>query len=354
MHTPRPRPARTLRQRLTAFALGSALAGAAQASPYAERPDALALAANIASQQQLDPDWVRQTLAQASFLRQVPRLMLPPAGGGTARNWHNYRSRFIDAIRIRAGMRFWQRNRATLERAQERFGVPPEIIVGIIGVETIYGRNMGSFRVLDALATLSLDFPEEHPRAAARQAFFQDELGQFLRLTHSEGLDPLQPRGSYAGAMGMPQFMPSSWRAYAIDFDGDGHIDLWRNEADIIGSVANYFVRHGWQSSMPTHYPVRLSPQADLAALLENDILPSLTPARMAELGAEVTLAGQQHPGPLALIELKNGDPQDGGSAPSYVAGTDNFYAITRYNQSSYYAMAVIELGQEVAAAMEK
>ena len=215
MHPRRHRPAPALLQRLAALVLGCALASAAQAAgPYAERPDALALAANIASEQQLDPDWVRQTLAQASFLRQVPRLMLPPAGGGTARNWHNYRSRFIDPIRIRAGMRFWQRNRATLERARTRFGVPPEIIVGIIGVETIYGRNMGSFRVLDALATLSLDFPEEHPRAAARQAFFQDELGQFLRLTQSEGLDPLQPRGSYAGAMGMPQFMPSSWRHY--------------------------------------------------------------------------------------------------------------------------------------------
>lgn len=354
MHTPRPRPVRAMRQCLAALALGSALASAAQAGPYADRPDALALAEHIAKQQQLDPDWVRHTLGQASFLRQVPRLMLPPAGGGTARNWHNYRGRFIDAIRIRAGMRFWQRNRATLERAHARFGVPPEIIVGIIGVETIYGRNMGSFRVLDALTTLSLDFPEAHPRAAARQAFFQAELGQFLSLSQREGLDPLQPRGSYAGAMGMPQFMPSSWQAYAIDFDGDGHVDLWRNETDVIGSVANYFKQHGWQSGVPTHYPVRLSPQAELATLLEPDIVPSFSPARMAELGAEVTLAGQQHPGQLALIELKNGDPANGGHPPSFVAGTENFYVITRYNQSSYYAMAVIELGQEVAAAMEK
>ncbi|HQQ54909.1 MAG TPA: lytic murein transglycosylase B, partial [Ottowia sp.] len=276
----------------------------------------------------------------------VPRLMLPPARG-TAKNWRAYRSRFIDATRIRAGARFWQRNRATLARAQQDYGVPPEIVVGIIGVETIYGQNMGSFRVLDALATLSFDFPPQHPRAAARQAFFQDELAQYLSLCQRSGMDPQQPLGSYAGAMGMPQFMPSSWVRYAIDFDADGHIDLWGSEGDAIGSVAHYFQGYGWQPGQPTHYPVQLAPEADLDRLLAPDILPSFRPARFAELGARLDAAGQAHDGPLALIELQNG-----AAEPSYVAGTENFYVITRYNWSSYYAMAVIELGQEVAAAL--
>ena len=333
---------------------GQATAADVTAGAYGTRAEALELADEIAGKYSLDNEWVRRMIAQATHLRQVPRLMLPPATGATARNWHNYRSRFIDPVRIRAGTRFWQRNRATLARAEAEFGVPPEIIVGIIGVETIYGRVMGNFRVLDTLTTLSLDFPSTHPRADARQAFFRDELGQFLSLHHSAGTSPLQPRGSYAGAMGMPQFMPSSWRHYAIDFDRDGQIDLWRNEADIIGSVANYFREHGWRPGMPTHYPVRLSAQADMSTLLAPDIVPSFSAQRMAELGAELNLAGQQHDGQLALIELKNGDPNAGGSRPTFVAGTDNFYVVTRYNQSSYYAMAVIELGLEVAASLEK
>lgn len=300
----------------------------------------------MAARRDLPPDWVRDTIGQAQHLPNVPRLMLPPARG-TAKNWRAYRSRFIDATRIRAGARFWQRNRATLARAQQDYGVPPEIVVGIIGVETIFGQNMGSFRVLDALATLSFDFPPQHPRAAARQAFFQDELAQYLSLCQRSGMDPQQPLGSYAGAMGMPQFMPSSWVRYAIDFDADGHIDLWGSEGDAIGSVAHYFQGYGWQPGQPTHYPVQLSPDADLDSLLAPDILPSFRPARLAELGARLDSAGQAHDGPLALIELQNGAAQ-----PSYVAGTENFYVITRYNWSSYYAMAVIELGQEVAAAL--
>ena len=315
-------------------------------SSYASRPDALRWAEDMAARRDLPPDWVRDTIGQAQHLPNVPRLMLPPARG-TAKNWRAYRSRFIDATRIRAGARFWQRNRATLARAQQDYGVPPEIVVGIIGVETIYGQNMGSFRVIDALATLSFDFPPQHPRAAARQAFFQDELAQYLSLCQRSGMDPQQPLGSYAGAMGMPQFMPSSWVRYAIDFDADGHIDLWGSEGDAIGSVAHYFQGYGWQPGQPTHYPVQLAPEADLDRLLAPDILPSFRPARFAELGARLDAAGQAHDGPLALIELQNG-----AAEPSYVAGTENFYVITRYNWSSYYAMAVIELGQEVAAAL--
>lgn len=308
------------------------------------------LADDLAERRGLERDWVRAAIGQAVYLPNVPRLMLPPARG-TAKNWRVYRGRFIDPVRIRAGVRFWERNREALARAQEQFGVPPEIIVGIVGVETIYGQNMGSYRVIDALATLTFDFPARHPRAQARQAFFQDELEQFLSLASRTGIDPRAPLGSYAGAMGMPQFMPSSWVRYAIDFDGDGRVDLTSSEADTIGSVANYFKGYGWQPGQPTHYPVRLAPEADLDALLAPDILPSFSPASFSAKGAVLGASAQGHTGPLALIELQNGDPAQPGNEPNYVAGTENFYVITRYNWSSYYALAVIELGREVAAA---
>jgi membrane-bound lytic murein transglycosylase B len=319
--------------------------------PYLLRDDAMRFADEVAERRSLERDWTRAAIGQALYLPGVPRLMLPPARG-TAKNWRAYRSRFIDPVRIRAGVRFWQRNQATLARAQAEFGVPPDIIVGIIGVETIYGQNMGSFRVIDALATLAFDFPAAHPRAAARQAFFRDELEQFLSLAQRTGIDPATPLGSYAGAMGMPQFMPSSWSRYAIDYDGDGRIDLWRSEADVIGSVANYFKGYGWQRGLPTHYTVRLPAGADLDALLAPDILPSFSPASFQAKGAVLDADGRAHPGQLALIELQNGDPALPGNAPVYVAGTENFYVITRYNWSSYYAMSVIDLGDEVAQAL--
>ena len=268
---------------------------------------------------------------------------------GKATNWRIYRSRFIDPVRIAAGVAFWQAHAATLERAEREFGVPAAIIVGIVGVETIYGRNVGNFRVMDALATLSFDFPDAHPRASERRVFFRNELEQLLSLAKRSGIEPLSLRGSYAGAMGLPQFMPSSWARYAIDFDGDGRVDLFRSPADVIGSVANYFKAFGWQPGMATHYPVQFdSTRLDLEALLAPDILPTFSAKSLADKGVLLDAAGQHHAGPLALVELQN------GSAPAaYIAGTENFYAITRYNWSSYYAMAVIELGQAVAREMK-
>ena len=316
---------------------------------YATRPDALQFADDLAARRDLDREWVRQAIGQAQFLPQVPRLMLPPPKG-VAKNWRAYRGRFVEPVRIRAGVRFWQDNRAALERAEREYGVPAEIIVGILGVETIYGQQMGNFRVMDALATLAFDFPAAHPRARERAEFFRRELEQFLSLTHRSNIDPFEPRGSYAGAMGLGQFMPSSWSRYAVDFDGDGRVDLFRSPADAIGSVANYFRGHGWIPGMPTHYAVQFDPaRLQLDDLLAPDILPTFTAASLQAQGVLLEPAGQQHTGPLALVELQNG-----ADAPSYVAGTENFYAITRYNWSSYYAMAVIELGREVAAARER
>ncbi len=317
-------------------------------TPYAERSDAMQLAADIAARRDLPLDWVQATLGQARFLPQVPRLMTP-APQGTAKNWNSYRSRFIDPVRIRAGVRFWKTHAAALARAEREYGVPAEIIVGIIGVETVYGQQMGNFRVIDALATLSFDFPQAHPRAAARTEYFRGELEQFLSLTHRSEIDPFSLRGSYAGAMGLGQFMPSSWVQWAVDFDGNDHIDLFASPVDAIGSVANYFIAHGWKPGMATHYPVSLdATPAQMAELLAPDILPTFTSARMAELGARVHGEGSAHNGTLALVELQNG-----GDAPLFIAGTENFYAITRYNWSSYYALSVIELGEEVRAARQ-
>jgi membrane-bound lytic murein transglycosylase B len=317
------------------------------ASAYATRADAMEFADDVAARHDIDPAWVRKVLGQAHNLPVVSRLM-QPAPPGQTKNWNAYRSRFIDATRIAAGVRFWQENRATLERAEQEFGVPAEIIVGIVGVETIYGQQMGDFRIIDALATLAFDFPASHPRAAERTQYFRNELDQFLAWCQEKHVNPMRPRGSYAGAWGMPQFMPSSLARWGVDYDGDKRVDLARSADDVIGSVANYFKGYGWIPGMPPYYPVRLDPaRLDLEGLLAPDILPTFSVARFQEKGAILEGPALEHKGPLALIELQNGsDP------PTYVAGTENFYVITRYNWSSYYAMAVIELGREVKEAL--
>jgi membrane-bound lytic murein transglycosylase B len=274
---------------------------------------------------------------------------MPPATP-SAKNWRAYRNRFIEPIRIQAGLRFWKSHEALLARAEQAYGVPAEIIAGIIGVETLYGQNTGNFKVIDALATLAFDFPAQHPRATERQAYFSGELEQFLLLAQANRWDPLVIKGSYAGAMGWPQFMPGSWAKFAVDFDGDNRIDLYNSPADVIGSVANYFKAFNWQTGMPTHYPVQFDPtRLNMEALMAPDILPTFSISSFMAKGAVLDGAALQHPGPLALIELQNG-----GDAPTYVAGTENFYAITRYNWSSYYAMAVIDLGQEIKAARQR
>jgi membrane-bound lytic murein transglycosylase B len=318
---------------------------ATQGPLYATRPDVMQFADDLAARRDLDVQWVRDAIGQSHYNATVQRLMQPPSKT-FQKNWRVYRSRFIDPVRIEAGARFWRANRATLERAEQEYGVPAEIIVGIIGVETIYGRDTGSFRVMDALTTLAFDFPASHPRARERSEFFRGEVEQFLTMQSRRGVNPFEARGSFAGAMGMPQFMPSSWVKYAVDFDGDGSIDLWNSPADVIGSVASYFKAFNWQPGMPTHYPVSFDKgRLDMDALMAPDILPTFSVASFTGKGAVLDGQALQHTGPLALIELLNGP-----DAAQYVAGTENFYAITRYNWSSYYAMAVIELGREVAA----
>ncbi|MES2957312.1 MAG: lytic murein transglycosylase B [Pseudomonadota bacterium] len=339
--------ARLLAALVAAFTLGAASPSRpvdAAAAGYGQRDDVMRFVDEVAAQHpELDPAWVREQLAQARHVAAATRLIMPPPAG-SAKNWAAYRAIFIERSRIAAGVAFWRANQDWLARAEARWGVPPEIVVGIVGVETLYGRIPGTFRTLDVLATLSFDFPTGR---SDRSPFFREQLLELLLWCQREGREPGSVTGSFAGAVGLPQFMPGSINRYAVDFDEDGHIELTRsdNAADVIGSVAHYLAAFGWLRGVPTHYPVA-PPVAvvDRATLLVPDIVPSFSPAQFVERGAVLPPEALAHDGLLALVELQNGS-----AAPSYVAGTSNFYAVTRYNWSSYYALAVIELGQAVA-----
>jgi membrane-bound lytic murein transglycosylase B len=274
--------------------------------------------------------------------------LMKPFPAGKPKNWRAYSERFIEPKRIQAGVEFWQRYAAQLAQAEDRWGVPADIIVGIIGVETFYGRNTGNFRVLDALTTLGFAYPDL-PNKEARMQFFRGEIENTLLYARENQMDPFELRGSYAGAIGWPQFMPSSIRSHAVDFDGDGRIDLRNSPVDAIGSVANFLVRHGWQRGGPLVYKVQAAASVNTAApwtaLLGRGMLPELTRETLANYkltsSTDIPLAL-----PLGLIDLQNGfDPTE------YWIGSDNFFAITKYNRSYFYAMSVIDLGKAVEAA---
>lgn len=330
----------------TMATLAAQAAGVDQGFSYAGRTDALQFADELAAARQLPAGWVRAQLAQARYVPAVVRLIAPPPSS-SPKNWTTYRARFLEPTRVRAGVEFWRRHQSWLTLAEQRYGVPAQIVVGIIGVETLYGQQTGTFRAIDALATLAFDYPRDAPRD--RSAFFRDELAELFVLAAREGVAATSFKGSYAGALGLPQFMPSSWSRYAVDFDGDGKVDLQRSPADAIGSVARYLAEFGWAAGRPTHFEVTPpADAADRAALLAPDILPSWNADYFAERGAQLSPAGREYGRALALVELPNGD-----APPSYVAGTSNFYTITRYNWSSQYALAVIELGAAVARAVD-
>lgn len=321
-----------------------AAAASARTEPpaYGAREDLMRFADELAARHAgLDPAWLRSQLQRARKVERVQQLVMPPPAG-TAKNWAAYRARFVERDRIAAGLAFWRAHADWLTRAEARWGVPAQVIIGVIGVETYYGRLTGGFRVIDALATLAFDFPSGR---RDRSAFFRGELEQFLLWCARERCDITQVQGSYAGAMGLPQFMPGSINRWAVDFDGDGHVDLATSAADAIGSVARYLNYFGWQRGAPTHFNVRAPDDAaNRELLLGPDILPLFSAEEFVERGATLTAEGRAHAGPLALVELQNGD-----APPSHVAGTRNFWAVTRYNWSSYYALAVIDLGAAVA-----
>jgi membrane-bound lytic murein transglycosylase B len=265
----------------------------------------------------------------------IIRAMTPQVKG--SRSWVQYRGRFLTRERIDGGVAFWARHEQALARAWEAYGVPPQIVVAIIGVETEYGRMMGGYRVADALATLAFDYPR-------RADFFRGELEEFLLLVREQNGDALGFRGSFAGAVGLPQFMPGSYRRYAVDFDGDGRRDLRGSAVDAIGSVANFLVQHGWQQGGPIAVPATLE-STEARSLADGRVETTRTAAELRV--AQVAFAAGIDDGqPSVLVELDSVD------APSeYWVGFDNFYVITRYNRSSFYAISVLELAQAIHAA---
>jgi membrane-bound lytic murein transglycosylase B len=279
-------------------------------------------------------------LEDAQFQDGIITLITRPA---EAKPWYEYRAIMVTPERIEQGVEFWQRNADTLRRAEAELGVPPEIVTAILGVETRYGRNTGRHRVLDALFTLGFGYPK-------RASFFRKELEQFLLMTREEHLDARTLTGSYAGAMGKSQFMPSSFRAYAIDFDGDGRRDLWGSDADAIGSIANYFVRNGWRRGERVALPAS-GVDSRHQRFLEAGLKPGFTLGELAAAGVRVDTDGLPADTPCSLFDL---DEENG---PAYWAGLQNFFAITRYNRSELYAMAVYQLSREIAqshAALER
>lgn len=301
---------------------------------YAERPEGIGFATAMQEKYGFNRDEVLAALGQAHHEPRVIELIRPPATPGV-RSWQRYRARFLDGKRIDGGVAFWQTNAAALRRAAEQYGVPPEIIVAIIGVETFYGRNTGNFGIVSALATLAFDYP---PRAP----LFLRELEQIFLLAREQARDPLSYHGSYAGAIGYPQFLPSSIRDYAVDFDGDGHIDFDDDPVDAIGSVANYLARHGWTRGEAVAIPALVPPETDAQALVDAGIEPVLTPERITAAGI-VAASSNPPAAPATLVDLATP-----GAATEYWLGYRNFYAITRYNKSSFYAMAVFELARAV------
>jgi membrane-bound lytic murein transglycosylase B len=309
---------------------------AAAPAPTPLRPEIAAFIEEMAQRHGYDRARLRRMLAPIKPRAVILRAMAAPS---TARPWHEFRARYMDDVRVSAGVKFWREHAATLERASRQFGVPPEIIVATIGVETLYGRNTGGFRVLEALATLAFDYP---PRAE----FFRGELEQFLLLVRELGLNVARVRGSYAGAIGIPQFLPSSYRKYAVDFDGDGKPDLVHAPADAIGSVANYYRAFGWE----TGGEIAARAEADagvVEALLAEGIAPHSTIASLRERGV-APLAPLREDATAALFSL------EAEAGTQYWLGLQNFYVITRYNRSVNYAMVVSELARELRSAVSR
>ncbi|MBI0325976.1 lytic murein transglycosylase B [Burkholderia plantarii] len=318
---------------------------------YANNPKIDAFIREVAARDGFDPAKLHALFASANYSATAVRLVRP-APSPSVKNWRVYQARFLDPIRINAGVKFWRANQATLQRASAEFGVPPEVIVGIIGVETIYGRYMGNFPTLDALTTLAFDYPDT-PNRDDRQATFRKNLEDFLVWTRDSQLDPTSVLGSYTGAIGIPQFLPSSIRSYAVDYEGNGHIDLRASTADAIGSVANYLKQHGWEPDRPVVWQIAqdAGSQGVAQAAADGKPEPHLTLSQLTQAGLaldepSVNLAAEAGT-PVTVVDLPSP-----GRATEYKLGLKNFYVLTRYNRSFFYALAVYQLGERVKQKM--
>ncbi|MGI9295541.1 MAG: lytic murein transglycosylase B [Pseudomonadales bacterium] len=311
---------------------------ASQAEDLTHREDVRAFIERVSVANKLDADKLRSVLAAARVQQSILEAIARPAE--KTMQWGRYRKIFLKPERIEGGLKFGAKYAADLKRAEQRFGVPASIIIAIIGVETRYGKHMGNYRVVDALATLAFDYPP-------RSKFFSSELEHFLVLSLGNQLDPLQAKGSYAGAMGYGQFMPSSYRAYAVDFDDDGLADIWNNPVDAIGSVANYFARHGWKKNGDVILPAQRNGEALDAKQLNASLKPSVKVKNLATAGltSKQVVKSSTLVAPLKYV----GDEGD-----EYWLGLHNFYVITRYNRSRLYAMAVYQLSQAIAEQMQE
>lgn len=307
---------------------------------YREHPQAQAFIADMVEEHNFSAEQLRGWLGQARRQDSILELIARPAE--RTRTWAEYRPIFLQPLRVERGIVFWNEHKEALARAERELGVPAEMIVAIIGVETNYGRTTGTHRVIDALSTLAFDYPPRSP-------FFRRELGQFFVLMREQEQNPLDFKGSYAGAMGYGQFMPSSYRHYAIDFDGDGFADIWNNPTDAIGSVANYFAEHGWQPGRPVAVRARAAEQLDesLDAVWNNIDPPQQSLAHWRELGLVPIF-------PLAETAKSQPLHLEGIHGDEYWLAFHNFYVITRYNRSHLYAMATYQLSLELKAAMEE
>ncbi|PJD90786.1 MAG: lytic murein transglycosylase B [Legionella sp.] len=288
------------------------------------KKDTQAFIRELVQRDHFDHKQVQSILSAATFQPQIIASMERPY---EKKNWDVYRALFMTPERLQSGLAFWRENQKTLQQAEQQYGVPAEMIVAIIGVETLYGKHQGNYRVLDALTTLAFYYP-------ARSAYFKRELREFLLLCREHGVSATQYKGSYAGAMGKPQFMPSSYRTYAVDFQGHGRPNLMGKDSDVIVSVANYFKKHGWQTQQRVADQVRI-PEKSVETLTMNSKSPNYTFTQLLQAGVQPQVRQASHPKEAGLLQLIT------DKGPEYWMAYPNFYVITRYNTSPQYALVV-------------
>jgi membrane-bound lytic murein transglycosylase B len=314
-----------------------ARAQAADGRPYPERPEVAEFLDGLAAQASVPRAWAEGVLAQGKYSAPAERLTTPSLTPAP-RNWREYRARNVERRRIDEGIAFARAQRRWLDRVQQTTGVPPAIVTAIIGIESFYGRQMGNFRVLDVLLTLAFDYPR-------RAALYREQLTAFLLLAREQQIDPLAVRGSYAGAIGLPQFMPTSIRAYAVDLDGDGRIDLTASRADAIGSVGHYLAAQGWQRGLPV--ALRAQADAGVVAALDRGISAAWKWEGVAGMG--VTIDGTLPPDAAVLLIDLPGTDEAGAATMEFRVGTVNLAALLHYNRSYFYAAAVADLAAAIA-----